>query len=355
MRIDLLRAHHIRCFDAVEIVPGPRLNWLVGPNGAGKTSLLEAVYLLSHGHSFRASARDALIQRDHAGFDLFVDLVRKTARHRLGLARGDGQWRVQIDGEPSATLSPLLELCAVVCFEPGSHALITGAAENRRGFLDWGVFHVEHHTLDWWREYRRALRQRNALLKRGGGPDQFGFWEEELGRLGLYIDDARRAYLEIFREKVLGLATILLPELGEPHLSFRSGWDREQPLQHALAEHRERDVARGHTRLGPHHADWRLEFELAPGREFLSRGQTKLAALACVLAQAVAFACQWGEWPLLCLDDLTSELDEVHQRNVLEWVSGQPTQVWLTATHLPAGGIPEGKQFHVEHGILRPA
>ena len=128
MRIDLLRAHHLRCFSAVEVAPGPGFNWLVGPNGAGKTTLLEAVYLLSHGHSFRAGARDALVQRGRAGFDLFAELSRAKSRHRMGLARGEGEWRVQIDGEPRATLSPLLELCAVVCFEPGSHALIAGAA-----------------------------------------------------------------------------------------------------------------------------------------------------------------------------------------------------------------------------------
>lgn len=355
MRIDLLRAHRLRCFDALEIAPGPRLNWLVGPNGAGKTTVLEAVYLLSHGHSFRAGARNALTQRDQAGFDLFAELSRKDSRHRLGLARHEGEWRVHIDGEPRTTLSPLLELCAVVCFEPGSHALITGAAEQRRRFLDWGVFHVEHRSLEWWREYRRALRQRNALLKQGGDADQFGFWETALGSLGARIDEARRAYFDKLQQHVSGLSSTLLPELGAPRLSFRGGWNREQPLGDVLAEHRAQDLIRGHTRLGPHHADWRLEFEQAPGREFLSRGQTKLAALACVLAQAAVFAEQRGEWPLLCLDDLTSELDEAHQRAVLEWVAERPTQVWLTATQPSNPGPDRAERFHVEHGTVRPA
>ncbi|HET9835897.1 MAG TPA: DNA replication/repair protein RecF [Rhodanobacteraceae bacterium] len=353
MRIELLRAHHLRCFEAVEVTPGPRLNWLVGPNGAGKTSLLEAVYLLSHGHSFRAGARDALIQRERSGFDLFAELGRKDAGHRIGLGRTGGEWQVQIDGESRATLSPLLELCAVVCFEPGSHALITGAAEQRRRFLDWGVFHVEHHSLDLWRDYRRALRQRNALLKQEGNADRFLFWEAELGRLGEGIDQGRRAYFETLRRHVAGLASAFLPEMGELRMSFRSGWNREQSLESQLAEHRAKDIARGHTRLGPHHADWRLEFEQAPGRDFLSRGQTKLAALACVLAQAGAFAEQWGEWPLLCLDDLTSELDETHQGLVLGWVAERPAQVWLTATQLPRVGTKQAERFHVEHGNLR--
>ncbi|MGN6314371.1 MAG: DNA replication/repair protein RecF [Rhodanobacteraceae bacterium] len=355
MRIDLLRAHHLRCFNAVEIVPGPRFNWLIGPNGAGKTTLLEAVYLLSHGHSFRAGARDAMVQRDRAGFDLFAELSRSKSRHRIGLARSEGEWRIQIDGELHTTLAPLLELCAVVCFEPGSHSLIAGAAEHRRRFLDWGVFHVERHSLGWWREYRRALRQRNALLKHGDDAGEFEFWEAELGSLGERIDEARRTYFAALRQHISGLSSTLLPELGEPKLDFRSGWNHEQPLQEVLAEHRTQDRARGHTRVGPHHADWRLEFNHAPGREFFSRGQTKLAALACVLAQAAAFAAQWGEWPLLCLDDLTSELDEAHQRVVLEWIAERPTQVWLTATQLPKTKVGEAEWFHVEHGNLRRA
>ena len=350
MKIDLLRAHHLRCFDAAEIAPGPQLNWLVGPNGSGKTTILEAVYLLSHGHSFRSGARDALIQRDRTGFDLFAELDRGPATHRLGLARSSGEWKVQVDGGPCATLSPLLELCAVACFEPGSHSLITGAAEQRRRFLDWGVFHVEHRTLDCWLDYRRALRQRNALLKREGDADQFGFWEAELSRLADLIDQSRRTYFGTLQPQIAELALALLPELGEVRLNFRSGWGHERPLRELLAEQRVQDIARGHTRLGPHHADWRLEFARAPGREFLSRGQTKLAALACALGQAAVFAAQHGEWPLLCLDDLASELDQAHQRMVLEWVAERPAQVWLTATELPAVAPGGAERFHVEHG-----
>lgn len=352
MRIDLLRVHHLRCFAAAEIAPGPKLNWLVGANGSGKTTVLEAVYLLSHGHSFRSGALDALIQRDRPGFDLFAELDRGPIKHRLGLARSGGEWRVQIDGAPRATLAPLLEVCAVACFDPGSHALITGAAEQRRRFLDWGVFHVEHQTLHWWREYRRALRQRNALLKQDEDAGQFRFWEAELGRLGALIDRSRRAYFEVLQQHISGLVSTLLPELGDSRLGFRSGWDPQRPLQEVLAEHRAQDIARGHTRLGPHHADWKVEFERAPGREFLSRGQTKLAALACILAQAAVFAAERGEWPLLCLDDLASELDEAHQRLVLDWVAERPAQVWLTATGLPIVSVQGIELFHVEQGKL---
>lgn len=356
MRIDVLRAHHLRCFQAVEITPGPRLNWLIGANGAGKTTLLEAVYLLSHGHSFRAGSREALIEYGQPGFDVYTELTRGDARHRIGLARSAQQWQIRIDGEPKAALAPLLEVCAVVCFEPGSQALITGGAEQRRRFLDWGVFHVEHSWLSLWRDYRRALAQRNALLKSGNGAGQFGFWEAELGRLAEKLELGRRSYFDALEQHLSRTAGVLLPELGAPRVDYRKGWPQGQALDLLLAEQRDRDIARGYTRLGPHHADWRLEFEHAPGREFLSRGQTKLAALACALAQAVLFAEHSGEWPLLCLDDLLSELDIAHQHTVLEWIAEQPVQVWLTATHIPESSATQhAEKFHVERGVLRRA
>lgn len=353
MWIELLRAHNLRCFEAVEVRSGPRFNWFVGPNGAGKTTLLEAIYLLSHGHSFRSGPLDALIRREAGGFDLYAELARNTASHRVGLARSADEWRVHVDGRAGSALSPLLETCATVCFEPGSIALISGPAEWRRRYLDWGVFHVEHLSLDLWRDYRRALRQRNALLKSSQPGEGFEFWEAELGRLGEQIDAGRQAYFGALQAHLTALMTVLLPELGMPSLAYRSGWDRQRSLRELLGEHRARDSLRGHTRLGPHHADWRLDFQHALGREFLSRGQTKMAALGCVLAQAALYAEHYGEWPVLCLDDLNSELDPAHQRSALDWIAGHPVQAWLTATLPPTHFPGPTSQFHVERaGVI---
>ena len=102
-------------------------------------------------------------------------------------------------------------------------------------------------------------------------------------------------------------------------------------------------------------ADWRVDYLGLPGREALSRGQEKLTALACILAQARAFAADRGEWPLVCLDDLASELDQAHQHQALASVLASGAQVLLTATEAPAvlpGGILPDARFHVERGVL---
>lgn len=356
MKIDLLRGHNLRCFETVEIAPGPRLNWLVGPNGAGKTTLLEAVYTLSHGRSFRASGREALTRRGQSHYDIYAEVQHEAgSHHRLGLARDDACWTIRVDGTPHTTLLPLLECCAVACFEPGSHGLIAGRAEERRRFLNWGVFHVEHGSLSAWRNYCRALRQRNALIRAQAPDSQFEPWEIELERFATQLEHTRHPYVEALIPHLRTFAARFLPELGEPRIGYQPGWDLQFGLAAQLTSQRGRDRQRGHTRHGPHRADWSLEFELAPSREYLSRGQTKLAALICVLAQAALFADQKGEWPILCMDDLGSELDADHQGTVLEWLVAQPVQAWMTTTAMPpTPSSPLTRMFHVEQGASSP-
>src|SRR5687768_16379439 len=154
-----LRLEQFRSFAATECELDPGPNVFVGANGAGKTSLLEAAYLLSHGRSFRSGGREALAARGQDGYRVYAELVHADERsHRLGLERTTGAWLARRDGERVATLSELFRDCAVVCFEPGSHELISGSSGERRAFLDWGVFYVERGFLDDWRRYQRALK-----------------------------------------------------------------------------------------------------------------------------------------------------------------------------------------------------
>ncbi|HET6806290.1 MAG TPA: DNA replication/repair protein RecF [Frateuria sp.] len=357
MRFERLRIQGLRCLADVSIELSEGIHVFVGPNGAGKTSVLEAAYLLSHGRSFRSGAREALLQRGSSLLSVFAE-VRAGAdvRRRLGLGREGSRWEARLDGG-DVPLGVLVQACAVVCFEPGSHALIAGAAEERRRFLDWGVFHVEHAFLTAWRRYQRALKQRNALLRAGtSGPDEvFVPWERELGEMGGTIDAYRRAYLDRFSAALSMSAGYLLPELGPVTLRYRRGWAEEEGLSDVLAEQRGRDLARGHTTVGAHRADWALAFEHAPFREHLSRGQEKLTALSCLLAQAELHAACRGEWPIVCLDDLASELDLAHQAAVVERLAAAGAQVLVTGTEcpVPLQSRPH-RMFHVEQGQIRP-
>lgn len=355
MRLATLRIQGLRCLSNVELQLAPGINVLVGANGAGKTSVLEAAFLLSHARSFRTGARDALQQRGASELSIFAEMHYANGQtKRLGLGRSAARWEAKVDGT-AVPIGQLVHACAVVCFDPGAHALIAGGAEERRRYLDWGVFHVEQAFLPAWRRYQRALKQRNSLLRAGMVPDDalFAPWEIELGQTAALIDRQRQDYVDQLRPQLQASIAGLLPELGTLELRYRRGWADGQSLQELLHDQRPRDLARGHTTLGAHRADWSLAFAGAPLREHLSRGQEKLTALACMLAQAQLYASSCGEWPVVCLDDLASELDQTHQAAVVAQLSAAQAQVLLSGTELPpALASASPRVFHVEQGVL---
>src|SRR5688572_25855963 len=226
MWLRTLRLEHFRSFAAAECALEPGPNLFVGPNGAGKTSLLESAYLLSHGRSFRAGGHEAVVARGAGRFRVWAEVVRDDARTvRLGLEREPGRWQARRDGERVARLSDLFLDCAVVCFEPGSHDLISGASADRRAFLDWGVFHVERGFLDAWRRYQRALQQRNQALRDRAPEAELDAWDAELVRNGEPLTALRAAYLARFGPAFEAAAAAMLPELGRGRIDFSAGYE----------------------------------------------------------------------------------------------------------------------------------
>lgn len=363
MHVTRLDLRHVRRFAEARIAPAPGLNLITGDNGAGKTSVLEALHLMAYGRSFRGRVRDGLVQAGAGELEVFVEWqeagVAAGAPPRLrkaGLRHSGQTWTGRLDGEPVAQLGELCAALAVVSFEPGSHALITGGGESRRRYLDWGLFHVEHEFMPLWRRYTRALKQRNALLKSRARDAQLDAWDRELAEAGEPLGRHRAGYLEALQPRFAALAAALAPGLGAQALDYAPGWRQDElSLLDALLLARERDLSAGFTSVGPHRADWRIGFASIPGRDALSRGQAKLAALAALLAQAEHHAAARGEWPVIALDDLASELDRTHQRRVLQHLVAGGAQVVVTGTEtLPALaelGAPVAR-FHVEHNRI---
>ncbi len=357
VQIRLLRIRDLRRFREQEWSPCPGFNLIVGDNGSGKSSLLEAIHLMAHGRSFRGRVRDGLIRNGESALEVYVEWEQAKVPHRAGLRHNGASWEARLDSAKVGHLGELCAALAVVTFEPGSHILIHGSSEARRRYLDWGLFHVEPEFLPQWRRYARALKQRNSLLRSLRVDSQLDAWEQELANAGELLTACRHAYVARLQPHVDHLVEALFPAAGELVIRLQPGWKQhELSLGDALLVARERDQSQGHTTVGPHRADLRLEFSHFQGRESLSRGQAKLAALSLLIAQAAHLAEHDGAWPVLQLDDLASELDRHHQRRVLEYLNGCGAQVFVTGTEPPAVladlGI-EIAMFHVEHGGLR--
>ncbi len=365
MRITRLHAANVRRLTKIELAPAPGINLITGDNGAGKTSVLEALHLLAYGRSFRGRVRDGLIQTGAQAVEIFAEWREDVGaqQRRAGLRHTGQAWEGRLDGAGVSHLGELCAALAVVTFEPGSHALVSGGGEPRRRLVDWGLFHVEQSErggdfMTLWRRYARALKQRNALLKARVRDRQLEVWDHELAEAGEPLTRRRQDYLDRLEPVLQAIAAELVPSLGVARLQFQPGWSRDSvSLADALVLARDRDLANGFTSVGPHRADWRIDYTGLPGREALSRGQAKLTALSLLLAQAQCYADASGEWPVIALDDLASELDRQHQRRVLERLVASGAQIFITGTEAPAallGLQAPVETFHVEQGRIGP-
>ena len=352
-----LRIKDLRCIQQAELHLAPGINLITGANGAGKTSVIEAIHLMGYGRSFRGRVRDGMIRSGATQCEVFIRWQEnKPGDRHAGLLHTGNTWQAKLNGETTSSLTELCSEIPIVTFEPGTHELIGGGAEHRRRYLDWALFHVEPEFVQQWRRYARALKQRNSLLKTQAGPSLLAPWEREMAMGGETISRHRSLYLEQLDAEFNETVAKYLPELGRAQLNFMPGWKRaELSLLDALILSRTRDLHTGNTSVGPHRADWRVDYETLPHQEALSRGQEKLTALACVMAQAENYAHQKNEWPVVCMDDLASELDIEHQQQVLSHLAASQAQVILTATESPAvleKQINVRARFHVKHGVV---
>jgi DNA replication and repair protein RecF len=379
MRLVELRVQDLRCLAQVQLTLHPRLNLLAGENGSGKTSILEAIYLLGRGRSFRTRHTEQLIRHTapelrvfgrlesigadaptdagplpDAGLPASDDIVSRDAivSHSIGLActRQKGV-EARIDGRDLASLAQLSELFPVQVIDPGIHRLVEEGPVQRRRWLDWAVFHVEPDFVRHWQGYSRALKQRNAALRCGGDPSP---WDGELVRLGELLSAARARLVHALQPYWITAVREL--DAVPASLAYFQGWSREQDLAGALSAHSLRDRERGTTGYGPHRFDVLLRLDGKSARETLSRGQQKLIGAAMALTMARYVAAVATRTPVLLLDDPAAELDGVHTERLLAAVASLGGQLVVTA--LRVEGTPLGtpdKVFHVEHNTVKTA
>jgi DNA replication and repair protein RecF len=341
-----VRIESFRCIAALDLELGPQRNYVFGRNGAGKTSLLEAIYLLGRGRSFRTRQNRRLIRHGDEAFSVYGEIQEQFAQHRLGVSLGVDGLKLRLNGGQAAGMAALAHIMPVHVIEPNIHQLIEGGPKERRRLLDWGVFHVEPEYLDSWRRYRRVLSQRNAALKRGLGTRE---WEETFMETAAAVHSARLRYVHLLNSCLAGLGESLL---GSPvKASYRSGWASDDSLSDALNASYKRDRAAGLTHVGPHRADMFVSLGARGVREEVSRGQQKLVAAALILAQVRVFAAEREDGGILLVDDPAAELDEKALEALLGALDGLPAQLILTGLskeRLPPVG--DGPVFHVEQG-----
>ena len=353
MAIQHLEINNLRNLANVIIVPEAGINFIYGPNGSGKTSLLEAIHCLGRGKSFRTHKTNHLIKEGADSFTVVGKILQHGRTVMIGMERRAGTSEIRMGGQAISRASELTEVLPIAVLDPGLHRLIEEGPDERRRFLDWGVFHVEHAFNGIWNNYRRSLAQRNAALRSGWTQQAITHWNKELLTAADQLDQARRRYLK----GLLGFVHETLksfPAIAEVDIQYQQGWRSGVDYETYLTEQYQSDKDRGFTQFGPHRADLRIRINSMDARDYLSRGQQKVLVANLILAQCHQMSAQ-GNSVVVLVDDLPAELDADIRETLLQTLAATKAQVFLTATDpkiFKTDQIACGV-FHVEHGQIR--
>ncbi len=328
----------------------------VGPNGHGKTNLLEAIYLCSLSKSFKTHTNQDLISFD----DDFCSVKCKTGDSEIDviITKNPEQKTMKINGVKK-TSAEFIGTLKAVFFSPDDLTEMAMAPKLRRRYLDVLLSQLDKFYLADLIKYQEIVRQRNALLKKiregSGKPAELDFWDENIVNLGFSIIQKRSDMINGMKPLLRELYGKISKSKDELDIRYRSpldvALDKDKFAEHIFAN-RDRDIATGITQTGPHRDD--LEF-LINGHDmmfFASRGEWRSLVLALKFAEIKLIEEKTGEKPVLLLDDVFSELDEIRQKYLFEAIKG--TQTFITTTHKEfLEGVDSPVVFEVSGGKIK--
>ena len=357
--VPFMRLHHIaidgfRLLREVSLSPGPGVNVISGGNAQGKTSILEAVLYCATARSHRTHNERELVQHGREGFQLKLEVARRERTVVLEAYSWQGARRFKVQGVAQARTSGLLGQAHVVFFSPEDVDIVRGTAAVRRRFLDMELSQLQPAYLHALQQYRLILRQRNELLRGRNVDDaQLEAWDAPLIQHAEVLVRERRAFIEELAGGAEEAYGRIAPS-EKLRLAYEPSADSGEDLARLLVKNRAADIRNKVTGRGPHRDDLALFVGDTPARTFGSQGQQRTAALAVKLAEVGLVHARKGEYPVLMLDDVLSELDAERSRRLFETLD-DAVQCLLTTTDLSLGEQVFGGRathFRVEQGSV---
>lgn len=341
MTIDSIKTENFRNIESMELVPENGVNVIYGENAQGKTNILEAIWLFTGCKSFR-SAKDAeLIKFGEEFAKLEISFNDEIRDKKANIAIGKNKKKVFLNGVELESTSELIGQFYSVIFSPSHLSLIKDGPVFRRKFLDTALCELKPKYSEYLANYKRALIQRNALLKdlymNADLYDMLDSFDDLLARYSAAIISDRLEYIKILSQH----CEEIYSGISENKEKISVLYSREEFLNDSLKikdiyiaelenlkNARKQDVILKTTSVGPHRDDIEININGKSARSFGSQGQQRSCALALKLGESKIIKESTGQMPVTLLDDVMSELDEKRQDYVLNHITDR--QVFLT-------------------------
>ena len=330
--IQRIKLNNFRCHSEFELDCNRPTTLIIGENGSGKTTVLEAIYLALRGKSFKAVDGD-ILQREAEFFRAEIDLIdakKIIIRYNSKTSKKE----FEIDGKKTLRL-PKKERYPVVLFEPNNIYLIESSPSRRRDYFDELFRQIDGGYTTYLSRYNKALKQRNDLLKMETvNRDDMFSWDILCAQYGAKIKAVRREIIEKINEQMTDNYRWIAKNEDSCSIEYIGEDVNENEYMEKLAQHYERDRALGYTSFGVHRDDYRFIFNNSPADGSASRGEMRSIILALKFIEAKILEEETGDRPVVLLDDIFSELDEMRQKHLVE--NFKDYQMIITSTNVPA-------------------
>jgi len=315
------------------LLPDSAINLVVGKNGHGKTNFIESLYYLGHGRSFKTKNLKDIIPFDDQ--QIQISAIVDGKKIQLNKTRKKNQ--VLVDGKKITSNSLLSQLLPIQIISPDRGFIVNGTPKLKRSYLDWGVYHNNKKTLKTYTAYKKTLKNINTLLTIGDQAQLDG-WLNHLAHLSVEITKDRIAYIENLSLMLKQNLSKKLTNLVEPFFDFmfvfQSGWPKEvdalndENISGYLINNKKSFVKNKHLKHGPHRAN--IDFSLNNQSEgFLSRGEQKRTSIVFWMLQVLVLV-EKEKKPIVLVDDISSELDEIKIKSVIEFLTEIKVQIFMT-------------------------
>ncbi|MDR1322624.1 MAG: DNA replication/repair protein RecF [Gracilibacteraceae bacterium] len=342
MRISALTLHNFRNYRRQELVFGPAVNVLAGQNGQGKTNVLESVFFLLTGKSPRIRQEKELVTWGEDTLYLSGDFTARERRLTVECVYREPRRAVRLNGAPCRRTSDYVGLINAVLFTPDDLDIVKRSPQERRRFIDFLICQSKPAHIGALNQYHKALKQKSALLRRGrdsGGETRalLRSWNEQLTAAGTRIISHRTEYAVKLQRECQAIFSLIFAADRRVDLTYFSLGRRlpaEEPpdLAAVFAERMEQEIEKKAVLVGPHRDDILISVDAKPAKVFASQGQQRALVLSLKLAEMELCRKEKGEYPLLLLDDVLSELDAARRGFLLEYIAAPGMQTLITMT-----------------------